>query len=60
LVDIIAAYPAKSLGVWAGSQLDGLRTAGGIQKNKQLLAEWAKQTDNTQLASFAKVKINID
>ncbi|WP_286850431.1 MULTISPECIES: Qat anti-phage system ATPase QatA [Sphingobacterium] len=60
LVDIIAAYPAKSLGVWAGSQLDGLRTAAGIQKNKQLLAEWAKQTDNTQLASFAKVKINID
>ena len=57
LVNIIAAYPAKSLGVWAGSQLGELKSTAGIQKYNQLLAEWAKQTENIQLASLA-VKIN--
>jgi len=57
LVNIIAAYPAKSIGVWAGSQLGELKSTAGIQKYNQLLAEWAKQTENIQLASLA-VKIN--
>lgn len=57
LVNIIASYPPKSLGVWAGSQLDGLKSSGGQQKYSQLLDEWSKQEDNSQLRAFASIKI---
>jgi predicted KAP-like P-loop ATPase len=57
LVNIIASYPPKSLGVWAGSQLDGLKSSGGQQKYSQLLEDWSKQEDNSQLRAFASIKI---
>lgn len=57
LVDIVASYPAKSLGVWAGSQLDGLKSPNGSEKLRQLLNEWSKQNDNAQLRDLAKLKL---
>lgn len=48
LVDLVSSYPGKDLGVWAGSNLDGLKSVPGIQKYKALMNDWAKLGDNNK------------
>lgn len=57
LVNVISSYPTQNLGLWAVSQLDGLKSSGGIQKLNNLLDEWSIQRENSQLSTFAKAKI---
>ncbi len=53
LLTLIASYPVKTLGVWAGSQLSGVKSLGGKQKLRELLLEWSKQTENQALRKYA-------
>lgn len=57
LVNIVSSYPIKSLGVWAGSQFSGLKSASGKQKFHDLLTDWAKQDENKILQKYASAAL---
>lgn len=57
LVKLLSSYPPGSLGVWAISQLAGLKEPAAQQEFSLLLRAWSTQTENKILKDYAVITL---
>jgi predicted KAP-like P-loop ATPase len=57
-VNLMASFPADSLGVWASSHFGGLKTQAAKQEFNKLLTNWSNQESNKVLQGMAKTTLN--
>lgn len=57
VVKLLSSYPPGSLGVWAISQLAGLKEPSAQQEFSLLLRAWSTQTENKILKDYAVITL---
>lgn len=57
-VNLMASFPADSLGAWASSNFGGLKTQAAKLEFGKLLTNWSTQEGNNVLRSMAKTTLN--
>ncbi|HEY4290242.1 MAG TPA: Qat anti-phage system ATPase QatA [Puia sp.] len=52
-LSLLESFPVANLGVWAISQLSGLKTPSAKERFRKILAQWRDQTENKMLSNLA-------